>query len=84
MVEPGGMATPPEPCRGGGVNIDPVVGPVVTGAGTVGSGTAVAGVEGEEDGPPADNAVPEPWAQPEMDSVPRANAAARTPTRREA
>ena len=85
-VEPGGMALPPEPCRGwagGGVNIDPVVGPVVTGAGTVGAGTAVAGIDGEEDAPLADSVVPEPWAQPVMDSVPRANAVARTPTRRE-
>ena len=83
-VEPGGMALPLEPCRGGGVNIDPVVGPVVTGAGTVGGpGTAVALVDGDEDGPPADNVVPETRAQPVMASVPRANAAARTPIRRE-
>jgi hypothetical protein len=82
-LEPGATASPREPGRTGGVEIDPVVGPVVTGAGTVGPGTAVASADGEGDGPPADNVEPEPWAQPAMDNVPRANAAVRTPTLRE-
>ena len=63
--------------------MDPVLGPVVVGAGTVGPGTAVAsGADGVGAAPAGDPVAP-PWAQPAMVSVARADAIASKPARRD-
>ena len=69
----------------GEFKIDPVVGPVVTGAGAVGPGTAVASDAdvGGDDGRPAAAVLLTPWAQPATASAARANVTAGTPTRRD-
>ncbi len=63
--------------------MDPVLGPVVTGAAAVGPGTAVACGADDVGAAPAGDVVAEPWAHPAMVSVARADARARRPTGRE-